>query len=80
MCFPDLCKIFVWNISQSKKNWAGKSKNKYRSLCNIPVIFSNFNVTWIFLTDLLQHSNIKYHENSSDWNRIVHTDGQTKRI
>jgi hypothetical protein len=43
---------FVWNISLSTKNRA-RCYNicTYRSSCKVPLLLSDFNETWIFVTD-----------------------------
>jgi len=43
---------FVSNIFHSKKNWARYDKKKYIDLhVKYPLFLSDFNETWIFLTD-----------------------------
>jgi len=42
---------FVWNISLSKKKWARYDKNLFWSSCKVPLFLTDFNETWLVLTD-----------------------------
>ena len=43
---------FVWNISNSKKNWARYDKKMYIGIhVKYPLFLSDFNEAWIFSTD-----------------------------
>jgi len=55
------CFDFVWNISHSKKNWARyDQKCTYIGLhVKYPLFFSDFNETWILMTDFIKKT-LKY--------------------
>ena len=44
--------------------------NVHKSLCRVPLFLSDFNETWIFLTDLLKLL-VKCHQNQSSGSRVV---------
>jgi len=47
-------------------------KNTHTSSCKVPSFFSNFNETWIFVTDFKKnYANIDFHENPSSGSRVV---------
>ena len=73
---------FVWNISQSKKNWA-RYDQKWREVrCRVFVILVSFSETLIFSMDFRKNPETShvFHENPSSSSRIVPrgwTDGRT---
>ena len=46
-CFSAFLYNFVWNILQSKKNWAGYDGNVYCPSCKVLLFLSDFNETLI---------------------------------
>ena len=83
MCILIFPTTFVWNISHSKKYWAG-----YNKKCILVLVYSTFYSCHIlmkieFSRQIFEkYSNIKFHENPSNGNRGVpygRTDGRTDR-
>jgi hypothetical protein len=72
---------FVWNISHFEKNWARNGHNVYRSSSKVPLILSDFNVTWYFLTDFRKISKHPMSCKSFQWEPrcSMWTDGRTRQ-
>jgi hypothetical protein len=63
MCVLIFSTTFVWNISHSKKNWA---RYDWSSL-KYPLALSDFNKTWIFLTEFRKILKYKISWKSVQW-------------
>ena len=64
--------IFVWNISHSTMNWAGKVKNVYKYSCKLTVILVRFNENWFSWKIFEKYWKIKVNEKYYSGSRIDH--------
>jgi hypothetical protein len=77
MCVLVFSTKFVWYISHSTKNWAGKVKNVYRYSCKVPVILVRFNETWFSWQIFEKYWKFKLNEKSYSGSRVVHAEKRT---
>ena len=68
---------FVWNFYHSKKNWVRCDKHVYSVYVKYSLFLSDFNETWIFLTDFLKILKYQISWQSIHWEQSCERDGQT---
>jgi carbohydrate-binding DOMON domain-containing protein len=78
MCFVIFSTTFVWNISDSKKNWRRYDKKyvlvfMYSTRYSCPILMKLEFSQQIFE----KYLNVKFHENPFSGKRVFHEDGRT---
>ena len=72
MCVSISSTNFTWDVCHSKKKmsaiWSKMSSGLH---VKYPLFLSDFNETWIFLTDFEKYTNIKFHGNPSSGSRVI---------